>query len=359
MLQTVGDLIRSHNPLATVHLDDSLREAVKVMYENGYGQVPVINERGRVEGMFTEHALTRAFHLGIASDLLDTPVSGFMENAGKVAGQSTSVFEVARLLSQQRAVVIGSNNVPIGIVTDHDIARYLAEWSEGVGLVEDIEERLRGYIERVFWTQDMLGVALRNSLGRGKDYSKLSLGDHIRFIIHEDNWAKFEPYLKPLSVFKGLLDNARAIRNKIAHLRGPLTRSELETLHTTVTWLASCPKVPKQLTPEVTTEPQAEDIASHQRGGKYAPLYKKLLTVRPDIDTVSMPFTDIEKVLNDRLPPTAYTYREWWANSPNDRSRQCAAWINAGWRVTGVDFTKQEVTFGRTSSKSSDDEVTG
>lgn len=253
MPQKVGDLIGGHKPLATVRINDSVRDAVKVMHENGYAQVPVVDERGRVEGIFSEHALTKAVYLGIAPDILEAPLRGFTEKPGKVVSQSESIFQVARLLSHQRAVVIGDNGVAIGIVTDHDIAQYLAKWSEGIGLVEDIEQRLRGYIERVFWTPNMLDAALLRAFGSSRDhegrpakeYKELTLGDHIGLIVAKENWPQFEPYFKPKSVFNGLLGKARGYRNRIVHLRQPLTPAELETLNTARDWIVRCPKVPE------------------------------------------------------------------------------------------------------------------
>src|SRR5690348_8382780 len=125
MPQTVGELIRGHRPLATVPFDATVRDAIEVMVEYGYNQVPVLDERGRVQGLFTQQALALAFHLDIASTFLDSPVEQFMERPGLVVGPSRSIFDVARLLRQQRVVVIGQQNAPIGIITDHDIAVYL------------------------------------------------------------------------------------------------------------------------------------------------------------------------------------------------------------------------------------------
>ena len=53
-------------------------------------------------------------------------------------------------------------------------------------------------------------------------------------------------------------------------------------------------------------------------------------------------YSQIEKVLNAKLPPSAYLYRPWWANSGHSHSR---AWSNANWKVAAVklgDYVKFE-----------------
>lgn len=252
MPQTVEELIRGHRPLATVPYTATVREAVNVMVENGYNQVPVLDENGWVKGLFTQQALALAFRLDIASTFLDSPVDQFIERPGQVVGPTRSIFDVALLLQHQRVVVIGQQSKPIGIVTDHDIAVYLGEWAQGIALVEEIETRLRVYIERVLWTQNMLDAALICAFGQdpehssrpARKYDELGLGEHIQLVTEKDNWPKFEPYLKPKSVCESLLSAARPIRNQIAHFRGQLTHTQLQTLETARLWLARCPRVP-------------------------------------------------------------------------------------------------------------------
>lgn len=75
---------------------------------------------------------------------------------------------------------------------------------------------------------------------------------------------------------------------------------------------------------------------------KYLPLSQHLHD--RDDTPLTLSFTDIEHLLGFALPASAKKHRAWWSNSPTGHS-QAAAWLNAGWKVTGV--TRSTVTFQR------------
>jgi len=68
---------------------------------------------------------------------------------------------------------------------------------------------------------------------------------------------------------------------------------------------------------------------------KYDPLREYLQQSKPE--RVKLSFAAIQKLLEDTLPKSAYSYREWWANQLNTANRpQAAAWLETGWRVGQV-----------------------
>ena len=78
---------------------------------------------------------------------------------------------------------------------------------------------------------------------------------------------------------------------------------------------------------------------------KYAPL-EKYLYYRKRYDTVLlMPFTEIEEIINAKLPPSAYAKSAWWANDSSGSHTHARAWINAGWRVDRIDLMHKQVQF--------------
>ena len=60
--------------------------------------------------------------------------------------------------------------------------------------------------------------------------------------------------------------------------------------------------------------------------------------------TVSMSFEAISDLVGG-LPPSAFKYREWWANEREGRHVQARAWIAAGLHVSEVNLSRQTVTF--------------
>jgi hypothetical protein len=64
--------------------------------------------------------------------------------------------------------------------------------------------------------------------------------------------------------------------------------------------------------------------------------------------TVVLTFAEIEKIIGDKLPDAAANYRPWWGNEKDAKSRQCRAWLDAGWEVGKVDLNAKLVLFRRT-----------
>ena len=80
---------------------------------------------------------------------------------------------------------------------------------------------------------------------------------------------------------------------------------------------------------------------------KYDPLHKYLTDI-PAVQTdVTLRFTDLERILGERLPASAYTHRPWWGNESGGRHVQTHAWMQAGWVVDGVDLAGEWVRFRR------------
>jgi hypothetical protein len=61
--------------------------------------------------------------------------------------------------------------------------------------------------------------------------------------------------------------------------------------------------------------------------------------------TLPLTFDEIETIIVERLPASAAQYRPWWGNETNADSRQCHAWLDAGWRVDSVDLSNKRVVF--------------
>jgi hypothetical protein len=61
--------------------------------------------------------------------------------------------------------------------------------------------------------------------------------------------------------------------------------------------------------------------------------------------SLPLTFDEIEKIIGERLPASAAQYRPWWGNEVNAESRQCHAWLDAGWQVESVDLNNKRVVF--------------
>ena len=270
MMLKVGKLIAEREPPACVSTTDTVRSAAKIMHRYDYSQLPVVEENNHIVGLFTEQALTKMFALGATHEFLDERVEQWMKRHPAVVGSDRSIYDVARMLVDTYAVVVAKQGEPIGIITDYDIAVFMADWSNGIALVEEIEQRLRGYIERVYSTHKALNDALSRALGEEngkprKKYTELTLSEHVQIIIAKANWPAFKPYFKSETAFMTVLGDVRPIRNQIVHFRGQLTDHQVRTLQEAQQWLQERPRVPvrtKRGSNDNKPEPHSEDALS-------------------------------------------------------------------------------------------------
>ena len=56
---------------------------------------------------------------------------------------------------------------------------------------------------------------------------------------------------------------------------------------------------------------------------KYAPLERYLHGISLRQSDITMTFAQIEQILKNKLPPSAYQHRAWWANERHGQTRQC------------------------------------
>ena len=79
-----------------------------------------------------------------------------------------------------------------------------------------------------------------------------------------------------------------------------------------------------------------------KEGTKYHPLYAYLYQSGQDELTLS--FSEIETLLDDRLPASARSQRAWWSNR-SQGAVQATAWMGAGYHVETLDLAAEQVTF--------------
>ena len=79
--------------------------------------------------------------------------------------------------------------------------------------------------------------------------------------------------------------------------------------------------------------------------GKYKKLSEYLDNSLNQIETLT--YHSIEKILEQKLPDSAYRYKEWWSNSGHPHAK---TWSIAGWKVSSVELGRS-ITFRRTLDK--------
>jgi len=78
---------------------------------------------------------------------------------------------------------------------------------------------------------------------------------------------------------------------------------------------------------------------------KYAPLAKHLSQVTAN--STRLTFAQIEGILGDSLPPSAYKHHAWWSNADRGANGWSNLWKRAGWVRTDYDLAARWVQFER------------
>ena len=84
---------------------------------------------------------------------------------------------------------------------------------------------------------------------------------------------------------------------------------------------------------------------------KYAPLRDYLDEVDDGRDSLELTFKQIERIIGEKLPRSAYIYSSWWGNriSANYSPPHASAWHETGWMVARHSLAYQVVEFVRMS----------
>jgi hypothetical protein len=83
--------------------------------------------------------------------------------------------------------------------------------------------------------------------------------------------------------------------------------------------------------------------------GKYTPLENYLRNLPESQGEVMLRFEQIEGILNNKLPPSAYEDRRWWDHETEGNHVNKRSWINAGWKINRLDVKKKWVRLVRES----------
>jgi predicted DNA-binding protein (MmcQ/YjbR family) len=81
--------------------------------------------------------------------------------------------------------------------------------------------------------------------------------------------------------------------------------------------------------------------------GKYSSLETYLRELPSTQAEVTLSFAQIEKIINSKLPASAYEDNRWWEHETEGNHMNKRAWVTAGWRVDEVDVKKKRAKFKR------------
>lgn len=125
--------IMTKPPLVMASPDESVRDVVSKMFNKGIGSVVIIDGEGRPIGIFTEKDLIRA----VAEDVpLNQPVEEVMSTPVVTISEQSSLTEAVRLMSERfirHLPVVDERERLVGMLSARDIIKYV--YISGIPLV--------------------------------------------------------------------------------------------------------------------------------------------------------------------------------------------------------------------------------
>ena len=126
LLLRASDIMRSGEHLVSVPGDELICSVIDKMTAARAGAVVIVNEAGKMRGVFTQGDFARAFQSG-DGDIGAKCVSDFMTETPLHVAEDRLVGEVLKLLEDHRIddlVVVDSNDHPVGMIDTQDLTRH-------------------------------------------------------------------------------------------------------------------------------------------------------------------------------------------------------------------------------------------
>ena len=403
----IQNLIPETQKLVTIAENGSGKEALSLMIENDFSQLPVIDKSNTLKGMVTSDSILKAVsYLKVIPDRLKI---SHAINKAKSCRIDDDLSAILTGLRDINAIpIVDKQNKLKAIITSYDTAEYFRSRAEDIMLAEDIETTLKDIIEsshrddtgqvdeqalnhtiqaitpstgktlkkkfksallsyiqqtsnsKIAPNNDVLDDVFTKHLYKPiapKSFDKLTLYNFIQ--IFGEIWPQHSADFGELSweAVNQLLSDVRQTRNAIAHFR-EVTLQEREQLKFCADFLdrhrpiieitESVFEASRSDNGTVEINPTEEEIDIND--GRYAPLAVWLQS--QDNERVACTFEAIESIIEDKLPSSARRHRNWWDNDSVSHS-QSVQWLDAGWRVSRINMSAERVIFSRLGDRQS------
>jgi predicted transcriptional regulator len=206
-------LAAANQPPVCVSPDADICEAVTLMLQHDYSQLPVTTSEREVKGIISWKSLGSRLALGKSC----VKVRECMEYASETR-LDTSLFEVIPQIVQHDCVLVRDGTRKLtGIITTADLSVQFAQLGEPFLLLGQIENHVRNVIAEKFAKTELKAACDPSDPDREiEDVADLTLGEYIRLLENPSNWKKVAIPLDR-GIFVGELRRIGSIRNDVMH----------------------------------------------------------------------------------------------------------------------------------------------
>jgi CBS domain-containing protein len=241
----VNNVIPDSQQLQTVAPDTSSREALRIMSEKHFSQLPVVRS-GEVLGSFSYRSFAlRALNHHSRIALGDLPVEEFLEDLDLVHA-TAELASVYRALNRDDAILVGTPSDLQALLTPLDVLQYLNTLSEPFVQLGEIERSLRGVVRHSL-DQEQIQLCAQRALKDlytdrdddiPTDVDDMTLGEIISVIRDGRNYELFAGLLgQHREMFTARFGQLSELRNVVLHFRRELLEGEREQIAEARDWL--------------------------------------------------------------------------------------------------------------------------
>lgn len=236
---TTGDVLQQASKAApeepvTIDLNDTIYEALSLMFKNHFSQLPVIND-DRVSGTVTFKSISRMLKSVPETDIRDKTVKGALVQPVFV-DEDEDLFDLFETFAVDEYVLVGSENDLNGILTRYDVFHFLKDQFEPFIKIGDIEQSLRELFRMSVADLDQrIEETFAPREDEDSNYSAPESIDHFNFEEYKRFISTNVDHL-PTRVKNDhefvleLLEQVRLNRNALFHFRAEVDEIDHETI---------------------------------------------------------------------------------------------------------------------------------
>jgi hypothetical protein len=230
---TIGILPSATGGVVSVTPQDTLLKAQSLMWSNDYSQLAVMSGKRDLRTAISWESIARARLRKPDADLQDCLIEP------TIVPQTAPLLDsVERIYEAGFVFVQGSDRTITGIVTTADLSLQFALLARPFLILGEIEQLLRGVIDRNMSTDQLIEFLDPNDDERAVEAAhSLTLGQIQRLFEDPSIWTKLE-LPADQGVFVGSLDRVRRIRNEVMHFSpDPLDDADNRDVANFLTWV--------------------------------------------------------------------------------------------------------------------------
>ncbi|WP_436932430.1 CBS domain-containing protein [Halosimplex halobium] len=231
----------------TVDLDDSIQDALEIMLENDFDQLPVMNDN-RVEGTVTYTSIAKFVKSMDDPQVEETTVKIALNTNAEFVDLDHDIFELFETLAEDDYVLLGDRDNLEGILTRYDVFYFLEHQVQPFLKIGEIENALRHLFRESF---DDLDQRIEETFADRAEHDdgyeppeKLEdfSFDEYRMFMMQNRDQLPRRISQEREMVEDLLEDTRDIRNALLHFRAEadeVDRDELDMAHSYFTGIAN------------------------------------------------------------------------------------------------------------------------